>query len=140
MRPLAALALVFAVAAILRLDPDAEDLARYAGGLTALTRAATTHARAWMSTPGEAPQALAANAARPLVIEINAAHCRAAQRGATERIATRRFTLLQRGAACPAPASGSVGSPNTMNFIPWKKTDAGYQSSFGLMLASPSRS
>ncbi len=34
----------------------------------------------------------------------------------------------------------SVGSPKTMNFMPWKKMLGGYQPSSGLMVARPSAS
>lgn len=38
------------------------------------------------------------------------------------------------------PAIGSVGSPKSMNFMPWKKIDAGYHPSSGTIVARPSRS
>ncbi len=38
------------------------------------------------------------------------------------------------------PRIGNDGSPNSMNFIPWKNTLAGYQLSVGTIVASPSRS
>ncbi len=37
-----------------------------------------------------------------------------------------------------APGIGALGSPKSMNFIPWKKMLAGYQLSVGWIVASPS--
>jgi hypothetical protein len=33
------------------------------------------------------------------------------------------------------PGKRRLGSPNSMNFIPWKKTLGGYQSAFGFNVA-----
>ncbi len=53
--------------------------------------------------------------------------------GVTCRVSCASFSGLPR-------AIGSDGSPKSMNFIPWKKIEAGYHPSSGWIVARPSRS
>lgn len=147
MKPLAALALLLAVTAALRLDVSPETIQRRLTEAAGIGRAMYAHARAWTSQAADPIEqgSAAPESARFAPLPFQFAVTGVPRPGtpllgapAVRRVC--RVTVLQRSGVCGETGSGSVGSPNSMNFMPWKKIDAGYQSSFGVIVASPSRS
>ncbi len=144
MRLLAAVGLVLVVAGLLRLDPRPGDIATAISRTWTGARALSSFLRAPAPDERAAESLNVARSPHAGVAPLRSAGAQTSTLLNGSRAPERRLCRVQRAGSrlcvIEQRAIGSVGSPKSMNFIPWKKIDAGYQSSLGVIVARPSRS